>query len=152
MDASFVPPKSSSWTSSVVPSHIAPGHRILIAPPTVTSSTMTWFKRPLPDHQYTTGISANIEIVADAVDPTLKTLEMTLVNSGIISVPSPNITQRLPRGLTYVPGSVQGLDGGQVVVTKAAGGATILHMTLDATVAPATNPPGAMPVVSLQYR
>ena len=137
----------------LVPSHVAPIHRVVIPTPTISSSPK-WSGARLPNHRYPTSVVANVVVpgpdamgLASGADPAVRTIEIRLQNQGDNPVSSATITERLPRNLAYVEGSARGSDVGPVDATRAPGGATVLRWDLQDPLAV-----GATTAVSFQAR
>lgn len=138
----------------LVPSHVAPIHRVVIPTPTISSSSPTWSTARLADHRYLTSVSANVVVQGpdatgstSGADPAARTIEIRLQNQGDSPVSSATIAERLPRKLAYVAGSARGSDVGPVEATQARRGATVLRWDLQDSLAV-----GATTVVSFQAR
>jgi hypothetical protein len=138
----------------LVPSHVAPIHRVVIPPPPISTSSPTWSGARLPHHRYSTSVAANVVVqgpdamgMASGSDPAVRTIEIRLQVQGDSPVSSATIAERLPRKLAYVAGSAQGSDVGPVDATKARGGATVLRWNLQDSLAV-----GATTVISFQAR
>jgi hypothetical protein len=138
----------------LVPSHLAPIHRVVIPTPTISASSPTWSGARLANRQYPTSIAANVVVhgpdalgSTSGADPAVRAIEIRLQNQGDGPVSSVTIAERLPRNLAYVAGSAQGSDVGPVDAIEARGGATVLRWNLQDSLAV-----GATTVVSFQAR
>src|SRR5262249_47445683 len=117
--------------------HSAPsGGRFIIQTPVITQSTPQWARRRLPGGQFPSSLVPRwTALLEDATTPGARTARIRIRNNENPPAPPATMTERLPRTLAYVPGSAQPVGGGEVNVTKARNGSTIIEWTISGPVA-----------------
>jgi len=85
--------------------------------------------------------------VAAGADPNVVRFEINFNNAGNTPITGASLTERLRPKLSYIPGSAQPIDGGEVKVTTLPNRSTVLQWTL-----PNAIPVGATSTVSFEAR
>jgi hypothetical protein len=118
-------------------SHVSPlaqsprPQAFVINTPTVSQSTPLWSHKRLPGGGYPAPLRPSVEVLPGSSDsPGVRTVVVHLQNESNSPVSSATMTERLARNISFVQGSVQTVDGGQVTASAARNGTSVIQWAM----------------------